>query len=71
MSDFFEKHKGVRRLALLWACVLCTIVILRVTEGEVITNLTAAGATVVTSVIGLVGTVITFYAKKRSEDDQN
>lgn len=67
--DLIEKHKLIRRLALLWACTLNTIILLRVTEPEVITALGAAGATVITAVTGILTSVIAFYQHHRSQGD--
>ncbi len=64
MPDFFKRHNFFRRLVLIWACVLITIAVLRVTEPEVITVVGAAGATIITGVIGILATVITFYLSK-------
>lgn len=69
IADLFEKHKFVRRAALGWACWLITIVVLRVTEPTVITQLTASGVTVVTAVIGILATVIGFYQHHRKQED--
>lgn len=71
VADLFERHKLVRRLALVWACWLITVVVLRVTEAETIIGLTAAGATVVTAVIGILATVIAFYQSHRHSEDSN
>ena len=69
IGDLFNKHKLVRRLALVWACWLITVVVLRVTDPAVIVSLggTAAG-TIVVSVIGILATVIGLYQHHRSKD---
>lgn len=69
LSSLFEKHKFARRATLVWACWLITVVVLRVTEKEVIIGLSASGVTVVTGVIGILATVIGFYQWHRSRDD--
>jgi hypothetical protein len=69
LHNIVEKHKGVRRLALLWGIVIVTIVILRVTEPEVIVQIGMGGATIVTAVIGILGTVLGLYQYHRHEDD--
>lgn len=68
--SFLEDHKVMRRVALIWACWLITIVVLRVTEPYVIVSLggTAAG-TIVVSVVGILATVIAFYQHHRSKDE--
>jgi hypothetical protein len=69
LVDLIEHHKLIRRLALLWACTLNTVILLRVTEPDVITALGAAGATVITAVVGILTSVIAFYQHHRSQDD--
>ena len=65
----FERHKLVRRVALFWAIWLITVVILRVTEPNVILGISAAGATIVTGVIGILATVIGFYQWYRQHEE--
>ena len=69
MHRLFNEHKLVRRLTLMWACWLITVVVLRVTEPEVLEHVDAAVATVVTAVIGLLATVIAFYQWSRNKED--
>lgn len=66
---FLDKHKVIRRLALVWACAIITIVLLRVTEPEIITNIGAAGATIVTAVIGMLATILGLYQHQRGKQD--
>jgi len=62
MPDFLTKHLVVRRLVLIWACVLITIVVLRVTDPAVMQAIGgAAVATIVTGVIGILATVLTLW----------
>ena len=68
IDRLFERHKFVRRFAMFWAIWLITVVILRVTEPEIITGIGAAGATIVTGVIGILATVIGFYQWYRQQD---
>lgn len=66
-----NKHKFIRRAALVWACWLITVVVLRVTEPEVLPMINAAVATIVTAVIGILTAVIGFYQWSRhKESDQ-
>lgn len=67
-AKLVEEHKLVRRLTLLWACWLITVTVLRVTDECALTDLGAAGATVVTGVIGILATVIAFYQHHRAKD---
>lgn len=67
----FNVHKFVRRATLAWACWLITVVVLRVTEPEVLEHVDAGVATVVTAVIGILATVIGFYQWSRSREDKD
>lgn len=69
MPDFLNRHRVIPRLVLIWACVLISVVVLRVTEPEVVTAIGgAAVATIVTGVIGILATVVTLYRGRK--DDQ-
>ena len=61
IKDLFEEYKAARRLTLFWCLWLISVVVLRITEPEIILGITAAGATVVTAIIGILTTVIGFY----------
>lgn len=63
-----EQHKLVRRLVLLWACVIITIAVLRYTDPEVIGQITGPAATVFVAIIGILATVIGFYQHNRQKD---
>lgn len=69
LKSLFEEHKAARRISLFWAIWLISVVVLRVTEPTVIVGITAAGATVVGSVVGILATVIAFYQWHRNKDD--
>jgi hypothetical protein len=69
MKDWIENHKLVRRLTLGWALWLITVVILRVTDPEVMEHVNGPMATIVTGVIGILATIIGFYMKLRGKDD--
>lgn len=64
MPGFFRRHRFFRRATLIWACALITMAVLRVTEPEVITVVGAAGATIITGVIGILATVVAFYLRE-------
>lgn len=64
MPDFLRRHRLFPRLTLIWACTIITIVVLRVTEPDVISAVGPAGATIVTGVIGILATVIAFFRSK-------
>jgi hypothetical protein len=57
-----------RRLLLLWAMCLTTLVILRVTEVQVLTGATAGGATIAVSAIGILATICMLYQYLRDKD---
>lgn len=68
MPNFLTRHHVVRRLVLIWACVLITIVVLRVTDPDVMAAIGgAAVATIVTAVIGILATVLTLWRNQSSD----
>lgn len=69
IKSMFEEHKAARRVTLFWALWLISVVVLRVTDPEVIPTITAAAATVVTAIIGILTTVVAFYQWHRSKDN--
>jgi hypothetical protein len=71
MKDLVEKHRLVRRLLLVWAAWLITVVVLRVTEPEVLEHVNGPVATVVTGVLGILATVIAFYQWSRQRDSKD
>jgi hypothetical protein len=68
IKSLFEEHKAARRVTLFWAIWLISVVVLRVTDPEVLPTITAAAATVVTAIIGILATVVSFYQWHRSND---
>lgn len=66
VDDLFNKHKLVRRMTVIWAVTLVTIVVMIAMTNMAL--ITAPVATVVGSVIGLVATVLGFYMKGRQMD---
>jgi uncharacterized membrane protein YfcA len=68
ISEAFENHKLARRLCLAWACGLITVVCLRVTSPDLFPTISAASATVVTAVIGILTTVIGLYQHGRQKE---
>ena len=71
LHKLFNEQKFVRRATLLWAIWLITVVVLRVTEPQSIALVNGAMATIVTAVIGILGTVIALYYKLRHTEDKN
>ena len=67
LDSFFEKHKGARRLALLWALALITYATHQV-FGD-INQITAPAAGAYATVTGLLSAVVAFYQWSRSKDD--
>lgn len=70
VKSLFEEHKAARRVTLFWAIWLISVVVLRVTDPEVIPTITAAAATVITAIIGILTTVIAFYQWHRNSDNK-
>lgn len=68
LGKLVNEHKLIRRLALLWACSLITVVVLRVTQPAVLQHVNAPVATIVTAVIGILATVIGFYQWSRHKE---
>lgn len=68
VDDAFEKYKLVRRLLVLWAVWLITIVVFRVMD--TVTALDGPTVTLVGTIIGILATVTAFYIKSREIDDQ-
>ena len=66
VDDLFNKHKLVRRMTVIWAVTLVTIVVMIAMTNMAL--ITAPVATVVGSVVGLVATVLGFYMKGRQMD---
>lgn len=71
LDRFFNQHKGMRRLLLVWVCWLITVVVLRVTDIEALPHVTAPVATVVTAVLGLLTVVIGLYQTTRAKEDRD
>lgn len=67
ISDLFEKHLLVRRLALLWSVWLITDILLFIYQPEILPLVTTPVATVTVSVIGILATVIGFYQHNRNK----
>ena len=67
IASFFNDHKGARRLVLIWACWLFTVIVFRVTQPEVITEATAATATIIGTLVTLITIPIGFYFHHRKE----
>lgn len=69
ITDLFEKHKLIRRLLVIWAIVMITIVIFWVFDD--VTKITAPVASSLGLVIGILATVIGFYQWSRNKDAGN
>lgn len=68
LTKAINEHKLIRRLALIWACWLITVVVLRVTEPSVLEKVNSSTATIVVAVIGILATVIAFYQWSRHKE---
>lgn len=62
---FFEDYKGARRLCLLWAVSIITIVLERASRPEIFTQLTPEQTAFVGLVVGILTVVIKFYHDSR------
>lgn len=71
MIKLINDHKLIRRVTLAWACWLITVVVLRVTQPEVLEKVNSSMATIVVAVIGILATVIAFYQWSRHKDGAN
>lgn len=65
-----NRQKLFRRLILVWAIGLVTLVVLRATEPDVLSSATGAGATIVTAAIGILTTVVGLYQWMRQRDEE-
>ena len=71
INKLFNEHKLIRRVALVWACWLITVVVLRVTEPAVLEKVNSSMATIVVAVIGILATVIAFYQWSRHKENKD
>lgn len=60
----------VRRAILAWACWLITVVVLRVTDPEILETVNGSIVAIVTAVIGILATVIGFFQWSRQKDEE-
>ena len=60
-----------RRLVLIWAMAIITYVIYIIIDPALLIAIGAPGATIVSAVIGILATVISFYQWHRQQDDKN
>lgn len=65
-----NRQKLFRRLVLIWACALITVVVLRVTAVEALPHVSTPVASIVVGVIGILATVIAFYQWHRQADEK-
>lgn len=72
LNKAFNEHKMARRLLLLWAVWLITVVTFRVfpTDNRVVPDIPSGTATVFSIVVGLLATAIGFYQWSRSREDK-
>ena len=68
IESLFEEHKLVRRLMVLWAIILITIIVLATFDD--LSLVTASVAAALASVVGMLSVVIGFYIQSRKLDDE-
>lgn len=68
-SELANRQMLFRRLVLIWAMTIITYVIYVVTDHQLLIQIGAAGATIVTGIIGILTTVVGFYQWHRQQDD--
>lgn len=70
LNDLIENHKFIRRFCLglwLWLFVYATRVVF---DPVVLVNITGAGATAYSVLVGVSGLVLSYYFKKRTEESK-
>lgn len=70
LNKLFNEQKFFRRAILIWAMILITHFVLFLMDAQLLIGIGAAGATVVTGVIGILTSVIGFYQWHRKQDDE-
>ena len=67
-EDLFETHKFVRRVIVIWAMVIISLLVWKyISLMTVIDTATVSGVTVI---IGILSTVLAFYIRNRELDQQ-
>ena len=66
---FFNEHKGVRRLILLWVVLLISYATFQIFQPEAIKGMTGGAAAAYATVVGLATTAIALYKWNRGKDD--
>lgn len=66
IDHLFNEHMLVRRLLVIWAIVLITVVVFKLLS--IMTTIDTATAAVVSAVVGILATVTGFYIKSRELD---
>lgn len=69
MDKFFNKQRFFRRLVLVWSLSILSFWVWFIADHQFLISVGAAGATIVTGVIGILATVIGFYQWHRTADD--
>lgn len=68
-NELANRQMLFRRMVLVWAMTVITYVIFIVADHQLLIQIGAAGATVVTGIIGILTTVVGFYQWHRQQDD--
>jgi multisubunit Na+/H+ antiporter MnhG subunit len=67
IERLFEKHKLVRRVLVIWSAVIITLATYAIFKAP--NEITAASATALATVTGILTVVIGFYQWDRKQDD--
>lgn len=70
MLKLFSEQKFFRRTILMWAMVMFTHWSIFLMDNELLINIGAAGAAVVSTVFTILTAIISFYQWHRKQDDE-
>ncbi len=66
---FLERNRIIRKVSVIWAATIITVVVLRTTHPEVIAQVNAPVSTIVMGVIGLLSVVMNSLIKNDREGE--
>ena len=68
IEALFEEHKLVRRLLVIWALWLITYVVLDAVDK--VKQIDGSAAAMISTIVGILATVTSFYIRSRELDDR-